>query len=178
MDIVFRDKYVTYDQISDVSLMEINDVLVENDIYIELDDKSINDWGGYAYYYCKSLHQLDEQTTCSFVYIITWFMTGDAIDINPKIKSNKYYKNSMIMTKCLGIYSFLSKGNYSEIELCKHLFEDIYDFYVYNHEDYIKKSEKINCVLTYKDLELFNKVNGNTYGEIISILLDNYYNHT
>lgn len=176
MEIIFRDNYVNYDQISNVSLMAINDILTENDIYMELGDNFTNDWGGYAYYYCKSLNQLDEQTICSFVYLITWFMTGDAIDINPKIKSNKYYKNSMIMTKCLGLYSFLSKENYSEIELCKHLFEDIYEFYVYNHEEYIKKSEHMNTVLTYKDMKMFKKINGKTNAEIIHILLENYYN--
>ena len=39
MDIIFKEKYVNYNQISDVDLMKIYDVLIENDISLELGDE-------------------------------------------------------------------------------------------------------------------------------------------
>ena len=53
MDIIFKDKYVKYSQISSVTLLEINDFLIENDISLELGDNFCNDWAGYSYFYCK-----------------------------------------------------------------------------------------------------------------------------
>ena len=173
MEIIFREKYVEYNEISDVQLENIEKVLIANNIDIELDN-SINDWVGFSYYYCKSLDELDEETICSFIYIITWFMTGDAIDINSDFKSEKYYKNDKIINDCLNIYNnFINKYD-SEIDLCKNLFEEIYNLYKIHHRRYVKKTERINFVLTYYELKLFESVEGKNRTEKLKNLLDFY----
>ena len=70
-DIVFRDKYVGYNEISDVELKDINNVLLDNNILIDIGDGFICDWAAYSYYYCKLSNVLDEETISSFVYVIT-----------------------------------------------------------------------------------------------------------
>lgn len=177
MDFIFKDNYVNYNQIRpNVSLMDINDVLIENDIFIELGDNSTMDWAGYSYYFCKTLGRLDDQTISSFVYVITYIMTGNPVDIVPNIKSDIYYKNDSILIDCLNIYNnLLDKYEDDVVKLCFLLFENIYYFYINNHEKYIKKSERMNCLLTYKDNILFNKITGKSKSDKLKFLLDYYY---
>lgn len=175
MEIIFREKYVNYNQISNVSLVEINNVLMENDIFLELGDECSNDWAGYSYYYCKSLDELDDKAISSFVYIITWFMTGNPIEINPYVKSNVFYKNNLLINECLDIYNNILNNYDSEIELCKVLFKKIYEFYLNNHKRYVKKTERISCVLTYHEFELFNKVPSHNRSDKMRILLNSYF---
>ena len=175
MEIIFRKKFVKYNQISDVNIVDIHNLLIENGITLELNDEFSNDWAGFSYYYCKSLNELDEKTISSFVYIITWMMTSNAIDIYPNSKSNTFFKNSKIIDECLGIYNELYDKYDSEIDLCKELFDKIYDFYLNNYKKFIKKSERINCVITYQELELLDKVDGNSRNEKLENLLKYYY---
>lgn len=176
MDIIFREKYVNYNQICDVSLVEIYELLSNNNIELDLGDDFSNDWAGYSYYYCKKLNELDERTISSFVYIITWFMTGNPIEINPNFKSNVYYKNDKILDKCLKIYDEIFYKYDSEVEICDALFKEIYHLYVENHKNYVKKSERLNCLLTYEHMELFDKLPCNSRSEKLELLLRNYYN--
>ena len=168
---------MNYNQIFDVSLMDINDVLIENDTYIllELGDNFNNDWAGFSYWACKQKNELDEEAISSFVYIITWFMTGNPIEINPHFRSDKYYKNDRILNECLKIYNSLLDKCDSEVELCKDLFAGIYQFYVLHHEEYIKSDIRVNCLLTYKEMELFDAIEGDSRSHKLKILLDNYY---
>lgn len=175
MKILFRDNYVNYNQISDISLMEINDVLIEDNIFLELGDGFNNDWAGYSYYYCKSLGELDDKAISSFVYIINWFMTGNPIEVNPHFKSNVFYKNNLIINECLEIYNNILDDYDSEIELCSVLFKEIYKFYLGNYMKYAKKTERINCVLTYHEFELFDKIPSNNRSDKMRILLNSYY---
>lgn len=176
MDIIFKEKYVNFNQISDVTLLNINDVLIEDDIFIDLGDDFCNDWAGYSYWLCKSLGGLDDKAISSFVYVITWFMTSNPIDINPNFKSSKYYKNEKIIESCLDIYNDLLKLNYdSEIVLCKNLIESIYSFYIEFHENFIKKTERLNCILTYKDMKLLDNIDGDNRTDKIIHLLHNYH---
>ena len=176
MEIIFRDKYVNYNQISDVSLMTIHDILMDNDIDIGIGDNFANDWAGYSYCYCKSLNELDDITIASFVYVISWFMTGDAIDINDSFKSDYYYKNNMIVIACLDILDDVISEFDSEIDICKEFFKRVYSFYLSNHRNYIKLTERVNCLISYKELELLDNIDGDNRSEKIRILLDNYYN--
>lgn len=176
MDIIFKEKYVNYTQISTVSLMDINDMLINNNIYLELGDNSTNDWAGYSYYYCKELNELDNLAISSFTYIITWFMTGNPINVPIYIKSDKYYKNDKIINECLKIYNDLyEKYEDSEVKLCKKLFKKIYKFYLNNSADFLKRTERMNILLTYKDLELFEKLPSNSNSDKIKYLIDYYY---
>lgn len=177
MDIVFREEYVNYDEIDDVDLNDIESVLIKNKIPIELGDSSSNDWAGYSYYYCKEKNELDEETISSFVYIITWFMTGNPIEIFPNLTSSIYYKNTDIISHCLKIYNDIVKKYESNISLCEQLFIGIYDFYVQFHDLFKKKSERMNCVLTYSDMKLFNNVEGKSRSDKIKTLLDYYYSN-
>ena len=156
MEIIFRDKYVNYNQIFNISLMEIHDMLIENDISIELGDGFCND--------------------CSFVYIITWFMTSNPIEINPNAKSSRYYKNDKILMECLKIYDDLINKYDSEVDICDKLLKSICHFYVDNHRDYLKKSERMNCLLTFEEMKLFDNIDGNSRSDKLTVLLNNYYN--
>lgn len=175
MEIIFREKYVNYNQISDVQLMDINDMLIANNMYLELGDKFTNDWAGYCYYYCKSLDEMDRLTISSFAYIITWFMTGNPINVPIYLKSDKYYKNDKIISECLKIYNNLYEKYESEVELCKELFKQIYDFYLTDSKNYLKRTERINILLTYKDLKLFDNISKDSRSDNMKILLDYYY---
>ena len=176
MDIIFRDKYVKYNQISDVSLLEINDFLIKNDnISLELGDNFSNDWAGYSYYYCKNTYGFDDITASAFVYIITWFMTGNAVDIDSTIKCEQYYKLNKIIEYCLNVYNQLYVQYESEIELCKILFERISLLFLKNNDLYLKKTERLNCLLTYKDMELFDKLEGKSRSDKLKYLLNEYY---
>ena len=177
MGIVFRENYVNFNQISDVTLLDINDVLVKNDIFIDLGDDSSNDWAGYSYWLCKYYNNSDEKLISSFVYVVTWFMTGNPIDINPNFKSNDYYKNDRIIDECLIIYNKLV-DSYDDLkveDLCESLIERIYNFYVNNYMKFIRKTERFNCVITYKDMELLDNVKGNNRTEKLLNLLHNNY---
>ena len=176
MEIIFKKKYVNYSEISDIKLVDINDVLLDNDIFLELGDNYCNDWAGYSYYYCKLWNELDEETISSFVYVITWIMTGNPIDICPNFKSDTYYKNGKIINKCLNIYNYLLGKHDSEISLCSDLFRNIYDFYKTSHEKYTKKTERVNFVLSYYELRLFEKVDGDNRSDKMRNLLNNYFN--
>lgn len=176
MEIIFKDKYVNYNQISDIPLLQINNILIKNDIFLELGDDFTNDWAGYSYYYCKISNNLDEQTISSFVYIITYFMTGNALNINPHFECDKYYKNDAILTECLDIYNNLFNKYSDEVQLCKNLFIQIYEFYVNNCGKYVKRSERMNCLLSYKDMRLFDKIQGESRSDKLKYLLDYYYN--
>lgn len=175
MYLIFRDKFVKYNQIDDVELMDINDLLIENNIYLPLGDESSYDWAGYAYYYCKSLNELDNRTISSFVYIITWIMAGEAINVPPYFNSRMYYKNDLILEDCMKLYDSLDELYDSEIELCKYLFKTIYSYYIEHHEKYLKKTERVNGILTYKDMILFEKLPVESRSDKIKLLLDNYY---
>lgn len=174
-NIIFRDSYVNYNQISNVSLMQIHDVLLDNNIMIELGDDFYNDWAGYSYYYCKNLNKLDEKAISSFVYIITWFMTGNPIEINPNFKSSKYFKNDKIISKCLELYDKLCILTTDEVNIASQLVILIHEFYVTNYEKFLKRSERISTILTYKEKELLNMINGESYGDKINNLLIYYY---
>ena len=176
MEIVFREKYVDYSKISDVNLMDIHNLLLDDNISIELGDKFANDWAGYSYFYCKSLGKLDKIKIASFVYVISWFMTGDGIDIYSDFKSDYYYKNDKIIIECLKIHDELLDIYDSEVELCRRLFNRIYSFYSKNVEEYVKLTERINCLVSYKELELLDGISGDNRSEKIRILLENYYN--
>lgn len=181
MEIIFRDKYVSYNQIFNISLMEIHDMLIENDISIELGDGFCNDWGGFAYWYissyCKSIGKtIDKETISSFVYIITWFMTSIPIEINPNAKSSRYYKNDKILMECLKIYDDLINKYDSEVDICDKLLKSICHFYIDNHRDYLKKSERMNCLLTFEEMKLFDNIDGNSRSDKLTVLLNNYYN--
>ena len=173
MEIIFREHYVEYNEISEVSINDIKEVLNDNSVSITLGDGFNNDWCAYAYYYCKSLNQFDEETINSFVYIITWFMTGNPIDIT--LKSSEYFKNDLIFNDCLTLYEQILEKSDSPKLICKELFKKIYDFYLNNSEKYIKKSERINCVLTYKELRMLNNIPCKNKTDKIRFLLRNYY---
>lgn len=176
MRVIFREQYVNYNQISDVSLMDIHNMLLDDDnISINIGDKFANDWAGYSYYYCKTLDELDEITTASFAYVISWFMTGNGVDINLNFKSDYYYKNDKIVIACLEIHDEVVKNYDSEVEMCKEFFDRVYDFYINNHKKYVKVTERINCLVSYKELELLDNIEGNNRSEKIRILLENYY---
>lgn len=175
MDIIFREKYVKYNQMYNVTLLEINDYLIKNDISIELGDDFCNDWAGYSYYYGKKISEFDEITTNAFVYVITWFMTGNAIEINQNIKCSQYYKIDKIIKDCLDRYNQYSLDYDSEIDLCKLMFVDINLLFSQNSELYLKRTERLNCVLNYKDMELFNNIKGESISDKLKVLLDNYY---
>ena len=179
-NIIFRDRYVNFNQISRVTLMEIHNILIEYDIELELNDEFNNDWAGFSVWYyvtnCNSLcKDIDKETLSSFVYIITWFMTGNPVEIYSNFKSSNYYKNDKILVECLDIYDNLLKEYDSEIDICNNLINHIYHFYIDNHYDFLKRSERMNCLLTYKDLELFNKVEGKSSSDKLKTLLNNYY---
>lgn len=181
MDIIFKNNYVNYNQIFNITLMEIHDLLIENGISLELGDGFCNDWGGFAYWYilkyCDANDKdIDKETISSFVYIITWFMTSNPIEIDPNIKSSRYYKNDKILVECLKIYDALTRKFDSEIDICSKLLKSICDFYINRHEEYLKKSERMNCLLTYKELELFDKIDGKSRSDKLTVLLNNYYN--
>ena len=175
--IFFRDNYIEYNQISNVDLMDIYNLLMDNDdVSIELGDKFANDWAGYSYFYCKSLNELDEITITSFAYIISWFMTGNGIDIHTDFKSDYYYKNDKIILECLKIHDNLLDKFDSKIEFCKEFFNRIYTFYLTDSKKYMKLTERINCLVSYKELELLDDIDGDNRSEKIRVLLDNYYN--
>lgn len=174
-DIIFRKKYVNYNQISNVTLMEINDFLISHEVYVALGDDFSNDWAGYCYYFCKSLDKLDDYAISSFTYIITWFMTSNPISF--PFKNNNYYKNEKIMSECLKIYENLISDYDSEVDLCKKLFKEIYGFYLNDVDKYLKKTERMNCILTYKDMLLFEKIPCDSRSDKMKILIDYYYNN-
>ena len=172
---IFQNEYINFNQISDVSLLDINSILLENGIELDLNDKFCNDWAGYSYYYCKTLNELDAKQISSFIYIITWFMTNNPIEINPNFKSEDYYKNDRIIVKCLNIYNHLIEEDISDIDLCKKLFNKIYAFYLNIPEEFVKKSERINFVLSYHEMELFERVEGKNRSDKLRNLLNNYF---
>ena len=45
-----------------------------------------------------------------------------------------------------------------------------------NVEEYVKLTERINCLVSYKELELLDGISGDNRSEKIRILLENYYN--
>lgn len=175
MDIIFKDKYVKYSQISSVTLLEINDFLIENDISLELGDNFCNDWAGYSYFCCKK-NDFDDISASAFVYIITWFMTANAIEILSDIKCEQYYKINKIIEDCLEIYNVLVLDYNDEESLCESLFIKIYLLFLNDYERYIKRTERMNCLLSYKDKEKFDKVNGKSRSDKLKYLLDNYNN--
>lgn len=175
-NLIFRDNYVNYNQISNVTLMQIHDVLLDNDIMIELGDDFYNDWAGYSYYYCKDLNKLDEKAISSFVYIITWFMTGNPVEINSNFKSSKYFKNDKIISECLVLYDKLCElCNSDKLSVASQLVIFIHEFYVKNYEKFLKRSERISTILTYKEKELLNMIDGESYGDKINNLLTYYF---
>ena len=102
-------------------------------------------------------------------------MCGDGFNINPNIKSDKYYINDRIIDECLKIYNHSISLFASEVSFCHELFLSIYNFYVEHHEEYIRKSERISCLLTYKDMKLLDMVGGENRSEKIRNLLHYYY---
>ena len=175
MEIIFRKKYVNYNQISNITLLEINDLLIDNNLFLDIGDNFCNDWAGFSYYYCKKFNELDDKAISSFVYVITWFMTSNPIEIYSNFKSETYFKNDKILLSCLNIYRDILNYCDSNIEICKELFERIYLFYTSNYKNYLKRSERMNCLLTYKDMMLFNNVEGKSRSDKLKTLLDNYY---
>lgn len=172
MNIDFRDKYVDYNEICDVTLLQIHDVLLKDDnISLELGDDASN-WAGYLYYLCKQHNKLDDKAIASFVNVITWIMTGVNVDIFDNFESDKYYKNDKILVECSKIYYKLVNENESVIDLCKKLVNETYNWYEKNHEDFIRKTERISCILSYKEMELFNKIEGESYGDKLVYLLN------
>lgn len=179
-NIIFRDKYVQYEQVSKVKLIDIHNCLINNGISLELNDGFINDWAGFAYWYFMKNNftfgkSVDKRTISSFVHIITWFMTGVTIEIYDDFVSSKYYKNDKILDECLKIYNKLLNEYDSEIDICNNLINHIYHFYIDNHDKYIKKSEHMNCLLTFEDMDLFDKVEGKSNSDKLKTLLNNYY---
>ena len=85
-------------------------------------------------------------------------MTGNPINVPTYFKSSLYYKNELILEDCLKLYDSIVDIYDSEVELCNALFKLIYQFYLEHHEEYLKRTERINCLFTYKDMELFNKL--------------------
>ena len=178
MENIFRENYVNYDEISNVDLMDIHNILLDNDIVsIKLGDKFANDWAGYSYYYCKTKGELDDKCIASFVYVMSWIMTGDAIDIYSDFKSDYYYKNDKILIECMKILDSIFEDYDSIIHLCEKFFERVYSFYLDNVDDFIKLTEQINCLVSYRELELLDNIKGKSRSEKIRILLDNYYSH-
>lgn len=175
MNLIFEKEYVNYNQITNVDLLDINEILIENDLFLDIGDDFCNDWAGYCFYYCKKQNELDDKTIASFIYIITGIMTGVPIEFYPNFKSETYYKNEKILSYCLELYNNVIKYYNNTIDICKELFERIYLFYVSNHKDYMKRSERINCLLTYNDMKLFDNVEGKSRSDKIKTLLNNYY---